>query len=110
MSARNPAFAWLTARGRALGLALCLVAELAILVPAPAAADVFGIDTNSLGNGGVPVTANYTIATTDAGKTIQAGTGSTGFFTITVPSVSGFPANTVVILTNGDTVTPRGKA
>lgn len=52
-------------------------------------------------------TANYTIATTDCGKTIQAGTGATGQFTLTLPSVSGFPANCSVAIKNGDTT--RGK-
>jgi len=51
---------------------------------------------------------NYTIATTDCGATIQAGTGSTGFFTITVPSVAGFAATCVVTLTNGDTARGKG--
>lgn len=52
-------------------------------------------------------TANYTLATTDCGKTVQAGTGSTGFFTVTVPSVSGFSATCVITIVNGDT--GRGK-
>jgi hypothetical protein len=30
-------------------------------------------------------------------------------FTVTVPSVSGFPSNCVVNITNGDTTTLRGK-
>lgn len=52
-------------------------------------------------------TTNYTIANTDCGSTIQAGTGSTGFFTVTLPSVSGFSATCVVAVKNGDTA--RGK-
>lgn len=52
-------------------------------------------------------TANYTIKNTDCGKTIQAGTGSTGLFTVTLPSVSGFPATCSVIIKNGDST--RGK-
>jgi hypothetical protein len=63
-----------------------------------------GVETNTLNT----QIANYTIATTDCGKTIQLGTGSTGYFTLTVPSVSGFPATCVVTLFNGDT--GRGKA
>lgn len=52
-------------------------------------------------------TSNYTVATTDCGKTIQAGTGSTGLFTITLPSVSGFAGTCVATVVNGDT--GRGK-
>lgn len=63
-----------------------------------------GVDTNIL----VSKTANYTIAATDCGKTIQAGTGSTGFFTLTFPSVSGFSTVCSVKIVNGDT--GRGKA
>lgn len=53
-------------------------------------------------------TSNYTIQSSDCGKTIQAGTGSTGFFTITIPSVSGFSGICIVAIMNGDT--GRGKA
>src|ERR1700726_4888253 len=49
-----------------------------------------------------PVTANSTIAPNYWGETVLAGTGSTGFFTITVPGVSGFPSNRVVNIANGD--------
>lgn len=52
-------------------------------------------------------TANYTIANTDCGTTIQAGTGSTGLFTITLPAVSGFTAGCTLTVINGDTA--RGK-
>jgi len=52
-------------------------------------------------------TANYTIANTDCGKNVQAGTGSTGNFTITLPAVGGFATNCSVLITNGDTA--RGK-
>lgn len=52
-------------------------------------------------------TSNYTVATSDCGKTIQAGTGSTGLFTVTLPAVSGFATNCTVLVKNGDTV--RGK-
>src|SRR5580704_2533958 len=73
-----------------------------------AAGDTFlgyGVDANLPW----PVTANTTIAAKYCGGTVQAGTGSTGFFTITVPGVSGFPSNCVVNITNGDTTTLRGK-
>jgi hypothetical protein len=63
-----------------------------------------GIDKNILNT----QTSNYSIATTDCGKTIQAGTGSTGLFTITLPSVSGFFPTCKVTIANGDT--GRGKA
>jgi hypothetical protein len=53
-------------------------------------------------------TSNYSIATTDCGKTIQLGTGSTGFFTLTFPSTAGFPAACSVQVVDGDTA--RGKA
>lgn len=53
-------------------------------------------------------TSNYTIQTTDCGKTIQAGTGSTGYFIITLPTVSGFAANCNVVVKNADTA--RAKA
>lgn len=57
-----------------------------------------GIDANVL-NAKI---ANYTIANTDCGKTIQAGTGSTGFFSVTLPSVSGFSAICSVLVVDGD--------
>src|SRR5262249_3277946 len=41
-------------------------------------------------------TANDTILNTDCYKTVQEGTGSSGFFTVTFPSVSGFPTDCVV--------------
>lgn len=65
-----------------------------------------GIPANTLNT----QTANYTIATTDCGKTIQAGTGSTGFFAITVPAVAGFATNCTVTVTNGDTGRAKGLA
>jgi hypothetical protein len=64
---------------------------------------IVGVDTNTLN----AKTANYTIASTDCGNTIQAGTGSTGFFTITLPGVSGFNSACRVTVVNGDT--GRGK-
>ncbi len=65
----------------------------------------YGVDANLPW----PVTSNTTIGAKYCGGTVQAGTGSTGFFTITVPGVSGFPSNCVVNVTNGDTTTLRGK-
>src|SRR5580704_8987270 len=65
----------------------------------------YGVDANLPW----PVTANTTITAKYCGGTVQAGTGSTGFFTVTVPAVSGFPSNCVVNITNGDTTTLRGK-
>lgn len=62
-----------------------------------------GIDTNTLNS----KTANYTIASTDCGSTIQAGTGSTGLFTVTLPAVAGFSGVCTVNVKNGDTA--RGK-
>lgn len=62
-----------------------------------------GIDTNVLHS----VTADYTIAAADAGKLIQAGTGTSGLFTLTLPAVSGFDTTAVVTIKNGDTT--RGK-
>lgn len=46
--------------------------------------------------------ANYTIQTSDAGKTIQAGSGATGQFTVNLPSASGFPEGFAFLLVNGD--------
>lgn len=50
-------------------------------------------------------TTTYSVATSDCGKTIYL---SGGFFTVTVPSVSGFATTCVVTIINGDTT--RGKA
>jgi hypothetical protein len=55
------------------------------------------------------VLANYSIADTDCGKIVQAGSGSSGFFTITVPSAGSVRPGCGVTITNGDTVTLRGK-
>ncbi|HZP77522.1 MAG TPA: hypothetical protein VFB45_15365 [Pseudolabrys sp.] len=52
-------------------------------------------------------TTGYTIQTSDCGKIIQAGTGSTGLFTLTLPAVTGFASNCVVSVKNGDST--RGK-
>jgi len=62
-----------------------------------------GVDANVLNS----QTSNYTIATTDCGKTIQAGTGSTGQFTITLPSISGFSTICSVLIKNGDTTNAK---
>lgn len=62
-----------------------------------------GVPTNTLNT----VTSVYTIQTTDCGKTVQAGTGSTGQFTIALPAVTGFSATCSVTVLNGDT--GRGK-
>src|SRR5882724_11913364 len=45
-----------------------------------------GISTNTLRT----VTGTDTILNTDCGKTLQLGTGATGYFTETLPSISGF--------------------
>lgn len=62
-----------------------------------------GVDVNTLNS----QVANYTIAAADCGKTVQAGTGSTGIFTVTLPSVSGFSGTCTVTVVNGDSA--RGK-
>jgi hypothetical protein len=67
------------------------------------AGPIVGVDTNTLN----AKTANYTIASTDCGSTIQAGAGSTGLFTITLPAVAGFSGVCTVNVKNGDTA--RGK-
>src|ERR1022692_4798351 len=59
----------------------------------------YGVDTNVVNT----QVAGYSIANTDCGKTIQAGTGSTGSFTLTLPAVTGFPTNCSVLIKNGDT-------
>lgn len=65
---------------------------------------ISGIDGNVLNS----QTANYAIQSTDCSKIIQAGTGSTGFFTVTLPVVSGFASNCKVTITNGDTARAKG--
>lgn len=65
-----------------------------------------GVDANTLNT----VTANYTIQTSDCGSTIQAGTGATGLFTITLPAVSGFSAICTINIKNGNSgTTGRGQ-
>jgi hypothetical protein len=66
----------------------------------------YGVDANLPW----PVTSNTTIAPKYCGGTVQAGTGSTGLFTIAVPGVSGFPSNCSVVITNGDVTACRGKS
>lgn len=61
----------------------------------------FGLNLNTQ-------TGNYTVQTSDCSGTVQAGTGATGFFTVTFPSTSGFPSTCAITVTNGDT--GRGKA
>jgi hypothetical protein len=58
----------------------------------------YGVDANLPW----PVTANTTIAPKYCGGTVQAGTGSTGQFTLTLPAVTGFPTNCSVLIKNGD--------
>jgi hypothetical protein len=58
-------------------------------------------------------TSNYTVQTSDCGNTIQAGTGSTGFLTLTLPSVASGPFQNgcTVYVKNGDGwASGRGKA
>jgi hypothetical protein len=51
---------------------------------------------------------NYTIANTDCFKTVQMGSGSTGFLTVTLPPVAGFTPGCWVYVKNGDTY-PGGR-
>lgn len=60
-----------------------------------------GIDTNTLN----AQTANYTLATTDCGKTVTLG--GSAFYTLTVGAASGFPSTCSVVVANIDT--GRGK-
>lgn len=63
-----------------------------------------GVDRNVL----LPVVSNTTIDNTMCGKTIQAGTGSTGYFTLTLPaSVAGFDPTCSVWVENGDTANEK---
>jgi hypothetical protein len=62
-----------------------------------------GVDSNTLN----PQIANYPIVPGDCGKTIQAGTGSTGQFTITLPAVAGFGATCTITIYNGDTASGK---
>lgn len=49
------------------------------------------------------VTTNYQLLPSDCGGTVQVGTGSTGFLTLTIPSISGFLTTCSVVIVNGDT-------
>lgn len=57
---------------------------------------------------GRTLTTSGTIATSDCGTTILAGTGSSGLFTLTLPSATGFASTCRIVIKNGDT--GRGKA
>jgi hypothetical protein len=70
----------------------------------PTVATAGNVDANVLNS----QTSNYTIQASDCGSTIQAGTGSTGFFTVTLPAVSGFNSACTVTVKNADTT--RGKS
>lgn len=62
----------------------------------------------SSGTGGTNIqTLSYTIQTSDCGKTVEYGTGSTGLITATLPAVTGFTEGCIVWVKNGDT--GRGK-
>lgn len=63
-----------------------------------------GVYTNTLRT----MTTSGSILTSDCGKQILAGTGSTGFFTLTLPSVSGFASDCIINIKNGDTVRAKG--
>lgn len=66
-----------------------------------------GASTWSCGGTVNSVTTNYSIQTSDCYGSVQAGTGSTGLFTVTLPSAAGFPSGCEVLVKNGDT--GRGK-
>lgn len=58
-----------------------------------------GTPTNTLNS----QTVNYTIQTSDCGKTVQSGTGSTGYISVTLPAAGTVPSTCSVDITNGDT-------
>lgn len=63
-----------------------------------------GIDTNTLRS----VTSGPdSIVSTDCGKTVQEGTGTSGLWTITLPVISGFDTKCQITIINGDS--GRGK-
>ena len=72
--------------------------------PLPCQGLVGGVDCNLLHT----ALANYTLAPNDCGATVQLGTGATGFFTLTVPPLTGFSSICSVVVVNSDT--GRGKA
>jgi hypothetical protein len=74
--------------------------SLATLNAVPAGSLPAGVDTNVLRT----ATTTDAILTSDCGKTVQEGAGSTGYFTVTLPAVSGFATTCKVTVTNGDTV------
>jgi len=57
----------------------------------------FGVDQNVLNS----QNSNYTVASTDCGKTVYF-PGASGQLTLTLPSVSGFPTTCSVLVKNGD--------
>lgn len=61
----------------------------------------------SAGGGTNVQTANYTVQTSDCGKTVEVGTGTTGLLTLTLPAVAGFSEGCLIRIKNGDT--GRGK-
>lgn len=93
-----PSLAWGQCNGVFASNTLCGNLGASANVPGPVSSA--GIPTGVVNT----VTANYSIAPTDCGKTIQAGTGSSGGFTITLPVVSGFALNCTVTVINGDTI------
>jgi hypothetical protein len=58
-----------------------------------------GVDGNALN----VMVSSHTIDITDCTTTISAGTGSTGQFTLILPSVSGFPSTCSILIKNTDT-------
>jgi hypothetical protein len=63
----------------------------------------FGCNTIAVGGGTNIQTVNYTIQTSDCGKTVEYGTGATGLITATLPTVTGFSEGCIVWVKNGDT-------
>lgn len=63
------------------------------------------------GSGGVLTTSTilsaHPITTADCSKLLQAGTGTTGYFSITLPSASSFPADCQIGVTDGDVSHPK---
>lgn len=68
------------------------------------------ISANPCFGGTRVVTTNATILTSDCGKTVQIGTGTTGFFTFTLPAPAGFVEGCRVTISNGDTWADATKA
>lgn len=63
----------------------------------------FGCNSITIGGGTNIQTINYTIQTSDCGKTVEYGTGATGLITATLPAVTGFSEGCIVWVKNGDT-------